>query len=158
MNKLSLSLRIVLRLCLGTACLLILFIFSGFLFSSGQDAEEPSSHNIKAQEAELATLKDQFIDPDNVMRVQVEVDYSEGKKGAWYPKAESPVLTPLVEQGALPPVAERVGEEPLVLKGLHGVANYGGSMYRLNKVPAPRITPINLVRFSPQGFPIVPNV
>ena len=103
-------------------------------------------------------LKDQSIDPDQVLRVQVDVDYSKGKKAAWFPKAESPILTPLVEKGILPSVAERVGEEPLVLKGLHGPAEYGGSMYRLNHVPAPRLTPINLVRFSPQGYPIVPNV
>ncbi len=162
MNTCRFLLLIPLRLFLGVTCLLLLFFGCSFLFSSAPDTEAQSSPDLErdkaVQKAELAVLKDQSIDPNKIMRVQVEVDYDEGEEAAWHPKAESPVLMSLVEKGKLPPVAERVGEEPLVLKGLHGTAEYGGSMYRLNSVPAPRLTPINLVRFSPQGYPIVPNV
>ncbi|MCI5130628.1 MAG: hypothetical protein D3904_03700, partial [Candidatus Electrothrix sp. EH2] len=163
MNKFRTIGEIILRLLLGVACLLLLFWGCSFLFAPAPpDTEARPSSDLEIEKAvqkvELAVLKDQSIDPDKIMRVQVDVDYDEGEEGAWYPKTESPVLTQLVEKGKLPPVAERVGEEPLVLKGLHGIANYGGSMYRLNRVPAPRLTPINLVRFSPQGYPVVPNV
>ena len=34
-------------------------------------------------------------------------------------------------------------EEPLVLQGLGGAAQYGGTMYRLNGFPGPRIDPIH---------------
>ncbi|CAK8725596.1 ABC-type dipeptide/oligopeptide/nickel transport system, permease component [Candidatus Electrothrix aarhusensis] len=152
---------IVLRLFLGVTSLLLLFFFCSVLFSPSlttNTASSSFSSDQKAREAELAVLEDQSVDPDHIMRVQVDVDYSEGKNAAWYPKEESPILTSLVEKGELPPVAKRVGEEPLVLKGLHGVSNYGGTMYRLNGFPGPRVTPIHLVRFSPQGFPLVPNV
>ncbi|MCI5124950.1 MAG: hypothetical protein D3925_10840, partial [Candidatus Electrothrix sp. AR5] len=148
----------LLRLCFGVFCLFLIFFCCSFLFSPTPNIEAGSSVDLQAQQAELATLKDQSVDPDNVLRVQVDVDYSEGESAAWFPKAESPILTSLVAKGTLPPVVERVGKEPMILKGLHGAANYGGSMYRLNSVPAPRITPINLIRYSPQGFPIVPNV
>lgn len=107
--------------------------------------------------SELATLKDQSIHLDNVIRLQVEVDYQQGVKANWYPKEEAPVLKQLVEQGKLPPVANRVGTEPLVLRGVDGMGKYGGSMYKLRDTGGARMTPVQLVRWSPQGYPIVPN-
>lgn len=43
---------------------------------------------------------------------------------------EAPELARLVTEGTLPPVAERVGAEPLVLKPVHGVGRYGGQIRR----------------------------
>jgi peptide/nickel transport system substrate-binding protein len=45
------------------------------------------------------------------------------------PKAfkEAPQLAGLVKAGKLPPVAERVGQDPLVIKPLHEVGKYGGT-------------------------------
>ena len=43
---------------------------------------------------------------------------------------EPPALLPLVRSGALPPVAERVGHDPLVIKPLHGIGRYGGTIRR----------------------------
>jgi ABC-type transport system substrate-binding protein len=45
------------------------------------------------------------------------------------PKAlkEAPQLAALVKAGKLPPVAERVGQDPLVIKPLHDIGKYGGS-------------------------------
>ena len=47
---------------------------------------------------------------------------------AQWPKVtgEAPQLAALVKEGKLPPVAERVGQEPLVLKPLRSVGRYGG--------------------------------
>jgi peptide/nickel transport system substrate-binding protein len=59
---------------------------------------------------------------------------------------------------ALPPVAERVGPEPLVLRGVDGLGKYGGDMYQLRDTGGARMTTVQLVRWSPQGYPIVPNV
>ena len=55
-----------------------------------------------------------------------QVDYSIGPAAPWYPKGESPILTQLVQSGQLPPVAERVGPEPLVLRPTEQIGTYGG--------------------------------
>lgn len=116
---------------------------------------------LRTSEKDLAVLKDlqdQAIDPEHPMRLQVDVDYAEGEAGAWYPKDESPVLKGLVAAGELPPVAERAGSEPLVLRGVEGAGRYGGSMYNLKDLGGARMTCTALVRWSPQGEPLVPNV
>ena len=45
------------------------------------------------------------------------------------PKAfkEAPLLAELVKAGKLPPVAERIGQDPLVIKPLHEIGKYGGT-------------------------------
>ena len=51
---------------------------------------------------------------------------------AQYPKAfkEAPDLAALVQQGKLPPVAERIGQDPMVIKPLHEIGKYGGTLRR----------------------------
>jgi len=48
---------------------------------------------------------------------------------AKFPKTfkEAPQLAELVKQGKLPPVAERVGQDPLVIKPLQSIGKYGGT-------------------------------
>ena len=48
---------------------------------------------------------------------------------AKFPKGlkEAPQLAALVKAGKLPPVAERVGQDPLVIKPLHEIGSYGGT-------------------------------
>src|SRR5437870_11852838 len=47
---------------------------------------------------------------------------------AKFPKTftEAPPLAELVKAGKLPPVAERIGQDPLVIKPLHEIGRYGG--------------------------------
>jgi peptide/nickel transport system substrate-binding protein len=51
---------------------------------------------------------------------------------AKYPKTrgEAPMLAELVKAGKLPPVAQRIPEEPMVVKPLHAVGRYGGTWRR----------------------------
>jgi len=104
------------------------------------------------------------VDASDPPVVQVDVDYTLGQLAEWYPKGESPILTELVKQGALPAVEERVGTEPVVLQGTDGVGNYGGTLFRVassssdvaligNRLAAP-----TLVRWSPMGYPLRPHV
>src|SRR6059036_816238 len=46
-----------------------------------------------------------------------------------FPKTftEAPQLAELVKAGKLPPVAERIGQDPLVIKPLHEIGRYGGT-------------------------------
>jgi ABC-type dipeptide/oligopeptide/nickel transport system permease component/ABC-type transport system substrate-binding protein len=94
-----------------------------------------------------------------------EVDYSEGEGASWWPRGESPVLATLVAEGALPPVIERVGPEPLVMEGPDGIGNYGGIWLRLatgqqdalNFVTS-RLGAPTLFRWSPWGPPVTPHL
>jgi peptide/nickel transport system substrate-binding protein len=43
---------------------------------------------------------------------------------------EAPELAALVQQGTLPPVRERIGQDPLVLKPVHRIGKYGGTLRR----------------------------
>jgi ABC-type transport system substrate-binding protein len=115
--------------------------------------------------AETEELKDVSFDADNPVRIQKEVDYSEGSFAKWYPKEESPILTELVDEGELVPVAERVGEEPCVVEGVEGIGNYGGtwlrltpSMENLENMVERCLGNSRLVRWSPCGYPIVPHI
>ena len=51
---------------------------------------------------------------------------------AKFPKTfnEAPQLAALVKAGKLPPVAERIGQDPLVLRPLHEIGKYGGTWRR----------------------------
>lgn len=51
---------------------------------------------------------------------------------AQWPKtfSEAPQLAELVKAGKLPPVAERIGQDPLVIKPLHEIGKYGGTWRR----------------------------
>jgi len=110
-------------------------------------------------------LRDTGFDPAHSPVVQQEVDYSKGKEAPWYPAHESPILAELVRDGKLPPVAERVGEEPLVLAGIDGIGNYGGTWIRIANssfdIPITinsRLSAATLVRWSPMGYPIRPHI
>ena len=46
---------------------------------------------------------------------------------------EAPMLADLVKAGKLPPVDERLPEEPLVMVGMEGIGNLGGTMRRSTK-------------------------
>jgi ABC-type transport system substrate-binding protein len=94
------------------------------------------------------------------------VDYPAGSQAAWWPKGEAPVLAALVREGKLPPVAERTGPEPVVMAGMESaVGRYGGTWHRLATNPEDiegvirtRLSYSSLVRWSPQGYPIVPHI
>ena len=114
--------------------------------------------------AAIAASRTPKIDPRHPLVLYRQADYSAGTSAAWYPKGESPVLSALVKEGKLPPVAERVGGEPVVVEGVEGVGRYGGTWMKVASSMADLTTMVyrmnhtSLVRWSPQGYPIVPHV
>ncbi len=92
------------------------------------------------------------------------VDYAAGESARWWPRGEAPMLADLVREGRLPPVAERTGPEPVVMEGVDGIGRYGGTWNRLVNSLSDfstifwRMSDSNLVRWSPQGYPIVPHI
>ncbi len=114
------------------------------------------------EQAKLA--RDTSFDPEDLPVLHVEVDYSEGEEGVWFPRGESPLLAELVEQEKLPPLADRIGPEPIVIQGVDGIGNYGGSWYRIINSEGDagvmnwRIGGARLARWSPLGYPIQPHL
>ena len=119
--------------------------------------------------AELAAVESarrnaRLLDLAHPAVITKTVDYAVGARAAWWPKAEASVLAELVREGRLPPVAQRVGPEPVVMEGVDGIGNYGGTWYRLVNSIADfstiywRLSASSLVRWSPQGYPLVPHL
>ncbi len=115
--------------------------------------------------ARNAALREPVIDRTRAPDFWQDVEYSEGEQADWWPKGESPILRELVDQGKLPPVAERVGPEPVVYRGFEGVGTYGGDWWRVvSDVDGVRLALMyelsnnTLVRFSPYGEPIRPHL
>jgi ABC-type dipeptide/oligopeptide/nickel transport system permease component/ABC-type transport system substrate-binding protein len=69
----------------------------------------------------------------------------------------------LVDEGKLPSVKERVGPEPLVLRGVDGPGRYGGTMLKVvatggDMQITTSMSAATPLRWSPQGYPVVPHV
>jgi ABC-type dipeptide/oligopeptide/nickel transport system permease component/ABC-type transport system substrate-binding protein len=126
-------------------------------------ADEPYRYS-QAELLEASSSRQINIDSQKPLVFFHEVDYGQGRAGSWYPKGESPILAKLVEQGKLPIVEQRTGPEPVVVEGVDGMGNYGGTWYRITTqqgIPdeiLSRLSYVSLVRWSAQGYPIVPHV
>lgn len=160
--RLSSSLKVVGGvLAAAIGLILLLSLVSHLAAPKGQAAlVKPST----AESAAIVAARQPHIDPVHPLRLHVEVDYAEGKDAAWYPKHEAPILADLVAAGQLPPVAERVGPEPCVMRGVDGIGTYGGTWMRIANsasdvnVITNRFSYTYLLRWSPQGYPLCPHV
>lgn len=126
--------------------------------------QEPPAERPAEEIAEMESRRALRLRHDDPPRIVQPVDYAEGTAAAWWPQGEPTVIAPLVEAGQLPPVAERVGPEPVVMRGLEGEGRHGGTWHRLVASERDirqiynRLSYANLVRWSPQGAPIVPHL
>jgi len=132
---------------------------------SRPDISQPPPMPSEREAAAARAARDPRPTPSHPPTIWRDVDYGEGPLGAWWPKAEAPVLAELVRAGRLPPVADRTGPEPIVLEGVEGSGHYGGTWFRLATNPQDlegvmpsRYSDVSLVRWSPQGYPIVPHL
>ena len=77
---------------------------------------------------------------------------------------EAPMLQKRVEAGELPPVADRLPENPLVIAPPEQLGPYGGTWARFGDSPGDigvveaRIAYEGLVRWGPRGQKILPNL
>lgn len=126
---------------------------------------QPSAEAVAAAERQRDTSFD-ATHPERLPRFQQPVDYAQGRRAAWWPKTEAPVLADLVKEGRLPPLAQRIGPEPLVLQGEEPgeAVRYGGTWLRVSTSDSDlfimpyRIGYAGLFRWSPLGEPIVPHL
>ncbi len=86
---------------------------------------------------------------------------------AQFPKtfSEAPQLAELVKAGKLPPVAERVGQDPLVIKPLREIGKYGGTWRRGFTGPGDKFNgwrtasgPDSPLYWDHTGEKVVPNI
>ena len=118
----------------AAALALTAFIYATAAFFRPDLSRRPAMPS--AAEAAAARLaREARLDPAHPPVIWRDVDYGAGSRGAWWPKAQSPVLDELVRTGKLPPVAKRTGPEPVVLEGVEGPGRYGGTWYRLATGP-----------------------
>ncbi len=150
--------------CTAAALGLSVVLWGVALFFSRGTAEAPPMPG-EREAATARAARAALLDPEHPPVLWRDVNYSEGSRAAWWPKGESPILAELVQEGKLPPVAERTGPEPLVLAGVEGLGRYGGTWHRLATNPQDlegvfinRYSHISLVRWSPHGYPIVPHL
>jgi len=168
---------------------ILLLVLGLFAWLVCPDTDQPPKAYTPAELAEAEELRNTTLDPNRPVIVHVDVSDAERKRAAalvpagkthipkdlavklvaegklpgWYPRGESPLLAELVGEGALPPVAERVGREPIVLKGVEGIGRYGGAWLRagltLNEVIHFQwmMSSCGLFQWSPQGYPIRPH-
>jgi ABC-type dipeptide/oligopeptide/nickel transport system permease component/ABC-type transport system substrate-binding protein len=80
------------------------------------------------------------------------------------PAGQSPLLADLEREGSLPPLAQRLPDEPVVMQGPDGIGQYGGTWLRLATsaedvdIIGFRMSGAALVRWSPLGYPIQPHI
>lgn len=159
--------KVCIALLLGGLLLLATVYLSAWMLRP--TPEMPDSEDEAAAKRALRMEMDvvreaQLAEPGEGAVIWQDVDYSEGPEGAWFPRGESPILRDLVEAGSLPPVQERVGPEPLVMRGVDGLGNYGGTWHRIANTAGDvaliqwRMSGASLVRWSPEGYPIVPHL
>ena len=170
--------------------LIILGVLSAFAWFVRPDTESPSTPYTDEEIARAKADRNVSFDPDNPIVVHVDVPQSDHDKVAavwgdgqkppssdrvkdlvargalpkWFPRGEPPVLAKLVAEGAMPPVAERVGPEPVVLKGVDGVGKYGGTWLRAETAIHAvsrfvwQTLDCGLFLWSPQGYPLRPHL
>lgn len=151
---------IALALFVALACLL------SRLFQPGRVREAPPAPPPE-KIAEAEALRDIALDGEPPPLV-VDVDYAEQEEASWYPKNEAPILRDLVASGDLPPVRERIGDnvggkwvsEPLVMQGVEGVGNYGGTWIRGGSLAwiKYRGSASTLLRYDVYGRDLVPHL
>jgi ABC-type dipeptide/oligopeptide/nickel transport system permease component/ABC-type transport system substrate-binding protein len=155
--------RLAVGICITALALLAFITFWAMVLTPEVLRTEPAFDSREVAEAEA--LRDVRVDTANPVTAYREVDYGQGVRAPWYPRREAPVLAGLVEDGVLPPVAERVGPEPVVLEGVEGAGQYGGtwiyyvgSNSQVMQVYPHRLSYAFLVRWSHFGYPIVPHI
>lgn len=147
-------------LCVGLAYVL------NKAFQPGGVRETPAAPPV-GKVAEAAALRDIALTGEPPRIVQT-VDYADQEQASWYPKNEAPILKDLVQAGKLPPVHQRIGveidgrwvSEPVVMRGVDGIGNYGGTWIRGGDASFIRYrgSASTLLRYDVYGRNLVPHL
>ncbi len=162
--------RRVIRLLRGFVIALALFVALACLlsrmFQPGR-VHMPPKPPQPEKVAEAEALRDIALDGEPPQLV-MDVDYAEADTTPWRPQNEAPILQELVADGKLPPLRERIGMEadgawvgePLVMRGVDGIGNYGGTWTRGQEIRwlSYRGSASTLLRHDVYGRDLVPHL
>jgi peptide/nickel transport system substrate-binding protein len=97
---------------------------SALIVACFPDATKPTT-----SAAPSATDAPQFVGKFQLGKLEGPTIVADASK---FPKTfkEAPSLAALVQQGKLPPVADRIGQDPLIVQPLRAIGKYGGTMRR----------------------------
>ena len=136
----------------GVATILLWIIAWSLRPSVGERVPSYTSEQADAARA----ARDVSFDPAHTPSAHVHVHV--------VPSGQSPLLAELEREGQLPPLARRLPDEPVVMRGPDGIGQYGGTWLRLASsaedidIVGFRLSGGTLVRWSPLGYPIEPHI
>lgn len=145
--------RLLTLLLTAAAGLLLLWLLAWLVpvnDPAGQSADTSGDH------VDTTGLRDISFDPSKTPSLHRDISVE--------PVGQSPILEELVNEGKLPPLAERLPRDPVVMEGTDGVGVYGGTWLRLAlslfdvHIINYRLSGAYLVRWSPLGYPIEPHI
>ena len=116
-----------------------------------------------AEDATFATIVDAgLIRPGWKLWIP-SADEAAAFVGTYKAYSEAPTLADLVAKGELPPVEERLPDDPLVIDVAEEIGQYGGTIRRGFVGPSDhnnytRVVYDALVRFSPTGAEVIPHI
>jgi len=110
-------------------------------------------------EKEVIKIEQVQVPVDRVVEVPVVIEVEK----VFSSFGEAPQLTQLVQGGVIPPVNERLPEQPMVIPTFGQTGSYGGTLRRFYIGPADgcnffRLSRASLVRYATDGFSFVPSV
>src|SRR5438105_2346119 len=145
--------NLLLLLLAAVGCSVGLWLVGLFVRPDLSDRPLPN----KAEEIQaVAAARDVHFDPRHTPNYYLHEHVA--------PKNESPIFEGLVKQGELPPLSQRMPNDPVVIQGPEGIGNYGGTWMRLGAGSSDvdtinfRLSSSFLVHWSPLGYPIEPHV
>jgi len=134
----------------------------GWLFQgdvTGRDIREYG----KAELARAVEARDVSFTPSTTYYLH-EDPWTAAEKKRPEPKGQAPVLAELVNEKKLPPLTDRLPDEPYVSQGCEGIGEYGGTWLRVATSPGDvgiitwRLNGAKLARWSALGYPVKPFV
>jgi peptide/nickel transport system substrate-binding protein len=135
--------------------------------TSGEAADTTEAADDAAAGCPASTVADtQGLEGD--FPKQFELDEYEAKAGCTLTFSENPDIASINEElnpgSALPDVADRIPDEPLVVQPYNEIGRYGGRLRSISKSPESGTSDflstrhVNLVRFDDDMLTIVPNI
>ena len=131
--------------------------------TAGTNEQASSGETAATQGCPAATVDDP-MGLSSQWPEQFELSEYEQQTGCTLAYTDNPLFADKVASGELPPVQDRLPEEPLVVEPYHEIGQYGGRMESVSIAPESGTAEtlswrhVNLVRFDDDLQTIVPNV
>ena len=100
----------------------LLLVSTGTLFAAGEQEEQPAGASAMAAGPEIVLISDRYTWARNWLEVPTASQLGITRF------SEAPVLAARVQSGELPPVEQRLPDDPLVIGPFEEIGQYGGTL------------------------------